>query len=73
MVPHRGARGRAISVYSTTWPSMCSGAQRYSTDRKAAHDELFHRCRGLLLDYSGMEGASSRFIIESSGLWKQEV
>ena len=26
MVPHRGARGRAISVYSTPWPSTCSGA-----------------------------------------------
>ena len=40
--------------------------QRYSTDWKAAHGELFHRCRGLLLEHSGMEGASSRFIIESS-------
>ena len=38
-----------------------------------AHDELFHRRRGLLLDCSGMEGASSRFLIESSGLWKQEL
>ena len=26
MVPHRGARGRAISVYSTPWPPTCSGA-----------------------------------------------
>ena len=25
MVPHRGARGRAISVYSTPWPCTCSG------------------------------------------------
>ena len=43
---------------------------RYSTDWQAAHDELLHRCRGLLLDCSGMEGASSSFIIGSSGLWK---
>ena len=47
--------------------------QRYSTDWKAAHGALFHRGRGLLLDYRGKEGASSRFIIESSGLWKQEL
>ena len=33
---------------------------------------LFHRCRGLLLDCSGMEGASSSFIIGSSGLWKHD-
>ena len=26
MVPHRGARGRAISVYLTPWPPTCSGA-----------------------------------------------
>ena len=26
MVPHRGARGRAISGYSTPWLSTCSGA-----------------------------------------------
>ena len=26
MVPHRGASGRAISVYSTPWPSTCPGA-----------------------------------------------
>ena len=26
MVPHRGASGRAISVYSTPWPPTCSGA-----------------------------------------------
>ena len=26
---------------------------RSSTDWKAAHDELFHRCQGLLLDYCG--------------------
>ena len=25
MVPHRGARGRAISVYPTPWPPTCSG------------------------------------------------
>ena len=25
MVPHRGASGRAISVYSTPWPPTCSG------------------------------------------------
>ena len=40
----------------------------YRTNWTVAHGELFHRCRGLLLDYSGMEGASSRFLIESSGL-----
>ena len=45
---------------------------RYSTDWQAAHDELFHRCRGLLLDCSGMEGASSSFIIGSSELWKHK-
>ena len=38
----------------------------YRTNWTVAHGELFHRCRGLLLDYSGMEGASSRFLIE---LW----
>ena len=47
--------------------------QRYSTGWKAAHGELFHRCRGLLLDCSGMEGASYRFIIESSGFWTMEA
>ena len=26
MVPHRGARGRATSVYLTPWPPTCSGA-----------------------------------------------
>ena len=26
MVPHRGAKGRAITVCSTPWPSTCSGA-----------------------------------------------
>ena len=26
MVPYRGARGRAISVYLTPWPPTCSGA-----------------------------------------------
>ena len=26
MAPHRGTRGRAISVYSTSWPPTCSGA-----------------------------------------------
>ena len=41
---------------------------RCSTDWQAAHDELFHRCRGLLLDCSGKAGASSSFIIGSSGL-----
>ena len=40
----------------------------YRTNWTVAHGELFHRRRGLLLDYSGMEGASSRFLIESSGL-----
>ena len=43
------------------------------SDWQAAHDELFHRCRGLLLDGSGIEGASSSFIIGSSGLWKHEL
>ena len=45
----------------------------YRTNWTAARGELFHRCRSLLLDYSGMEGASSSFPIESSGLWKQEL
>ena len=45
----------------------------YRTNWTVAHGELFHRRQGLLLDYSGMEGASSRFLIESSGLWKQEL
>ena len=40
----------------------------YRTNWTAARGELFHRCRSLLLDHSGMEGASSSFLIESSGL-----
>ena len=38
----------------------------YRTNWTAAHGELFHRCRGLLLDHSGMEGASSRLIMVPS-------
>ena len=46
--------------------------QRYSTDCQTAPGDFLHLRQGLLLDRSGMEGASSRFIIESSGLMKHE-
>ena len=34
--------------------------------------DLLHLRQGLLLDHSGIEGVSSKIIIESSGLRKQE-
>ena len=39
---------------------------------KTEFGDLFHLRQSLLLDHSGMEGASSRIIFESSGSLKQE-
>ena len=46
--------------------SVHGRTELYRTKWRVAHGELFHRRQGLF--YSGMEGASSRFLIESSGL-----
>ena len=59
--------------WACTRHSVHGRTEFYRTNWTVAHGELFHRRQGLLLDYSGMEGASSRFLIESSGLRKQDL
>ena len=46
-------RRQVILNYNPGFPEC------YSHEWQAAHDELFHRLRGLSLDCSGVEGGSS--------------
>ena len=68
-LPTRVNRHRCISRGNGHATDTLSMVEPHFTEQNGQqHGELFHRCRGLLLDHSGMEAASSRFIIESSGI-----